>query len=367
MSRGTADSPADVDSGRQNSGVSAHDGFISIGLRDSGHLKKILDDPRMAADDAMEGMVLAKPDVLRRIPGRRIVVRKDSPVAGKVGLICGGGSGHEPAHVGYVGRGMLDAAVMGDVFTSPAPSDILTAIQSVDGGAGVLLVIWNYGGDVMNFTLAEKKAKDSGYFADHVIVNDDVAIKDVERRRGVGTTILVQKIAGAIAEHKASLQDVKLTSERVISSSRSMGVALTPCIVPAVGKPTFTIGENELELGIGIHGEPGVQRAGMMESKKIAEYLVENIASDLNLVSGERIAVLAQGMGGTSNMEKFIFYRDIHKQLSSRGITITNAYIGEYTPSMEMVGVHLTVLRLDEELRKLLEEPTNAPGWHAWS
>ena len=330
-------------------------------------LKKILNDSKKAAEEAMEGMVLAQPQVLRRISDRRIVVRVSSPVKGKVGLICGGGSGHEPAHVGYVGKGMLDAAVMGDVFTSPAPGDIVTAIKAVNGDAGVLLIIWNYGGDVMNFTSSEEAARDSGIVVDHVIVNDDVAINDLKKRRGVGGTIFVQKIAGAKAEHMENLEAVKRTAEKVITNVRSMGIALTPCIVPAVGKPTFTIGEDEIELGIGIHGEPGVQRSNMMKSSGIADYLTRNIASDAKLSGGDQVAVMVQGMGGTSNMEKFIFYKDVYAQLTALGVKVRNSFIGEYTPSMEMTGLQLTVLRLDEELTKLLEEPTEAPGWHVWS
>jgi len=330
-------------------------------------MKKILNDPKTVAEDAMDGMVLSHPQTLKKISGRRIVVRTSSPVEGKVGLICGGGSGHEPAHSGYVGTGMLDAAVMGDVFTSPAPGDIITAIQAVNGNAGILLIIWNYGGDVMNFTSAEEAARDMGINIDHVIVNDDVAIKDVKKRRGVGGTIFVQKIAGAKAEQKATLQDVKQVAEKTIGNARSMGIALTPCTVPAVGKPTFTIGEEEIELGIGIHGEPGVQRSKMMKSTDIAEYLVHNIAQEAKLSKGDEVAVMVQGMGGTSNMEKFIFYKDVRTQLENLDVEVRNSFIGEYTPSMEMVGVQLTVLKLDEELRKLLEEPTEAPGWHTWS
>jgi dihydroxyacetone kinase-like protein len=329
-------------------------------------MKKILNDPRSVAEEAMDGMALAQPNVLRKIAGRRIVVRKSSPIQGKVGLICGGGSGHEPAHSGYVGRGMLDAAVMGDVFTSPAPGDILTAIKAVDGNVGILLIIWNYAGDVMNFTTAEEDAREAGITVDHVVVNDDVAIQDPKHRRGVGGTIFVQKIAGAKAEHKATLQDVKRVAQKVIDNSRSMGVALTPCIVPAVGKPTFTIGEDEVELGIGVHGEPGIQRSRMMTSKEIAQYLVTNIALDQKLAGGEEVAVMVQGMGGTSNMEKFILYKDIHNQLVKNGVNIRDSFIGEFTPSMEMGGAQLTILRLDDELRELLEEPTDAPGWHVW-
>jgi dihydroxyacetone kinase-like protein len=330
-------------------------------------MKKILNDPKRAAEEAMDGMVLSQPQILKRIPGRRIVVRTSSPVRGKVALICGGGSGHEPAHTGYVGKGMLDAAVMGDVFTSPALGDIMTAIQAVNGKAGILLIIWNYGGDVMSFTSAEETAHKMGIDTDHVIVNDDVAIKDVRKRRGVGGTIFVQKIAGAKAEHKASLDEVKRVAVKVIDNARSMGIALTPCIVPAVGKPTFTIGEEEIELGIGIHGEPGVQRSNMMKSTQIAEYLVRNIAPDAKLSRGDEVAVMVQGMGGTSNMEKFILYKDVHAQLGNLGVKVCNSFVGEYTPSMEMVGAQLTVLKLDEELRKLLEDPTEAPGWHVWS
>lgn len=330
-------------------------------------MKKILNDPRNAAEEALEGMILSQADKLRRITGRRIVVRKDSPVLGKVALICGGGSGHEPAHSGYVGRGMLDAAVMGDVFTSPAPGDIMTAINSVNGNAGVLLIIWNYMGDVMNFTSVEDSARESGIETEHVIVNDDVAIKEVKKRRGVGSTIFVQKIAGAKAEHKESLGEVKRVAEKVIQNSRSMGIALTPCVVPAVGKPTFTIADNEVELGIGIHGEPGVEKSKMMRSEEMARYLVGNIVADQKLVYGDDIAVMVQGMGGTSNMEKFVFYKDVHQQLINLGLNVRDPFIGEYTPSMEMVGVHLTLLKLDRELQELLEEPTEAPGWHAWS
>ncbi len=330
-------------------------------------MKKILNDPRKAADEAMDGMVLSQAKVIRRIPGRRIIVRTDSPVLGKVALICGGGRGHEPAHSGYVGKGMLDAAVMGDVFTSPAPGDVLTAIQSVHGKAGVLLIIWNYSGDVMNFTAAEESAREMGIEVDHVTVNDDVAIKDTSKRRGVGGTIFVEKIAGAKAEHRASLQEVKTVAEKVIANSRSMGVALTPCVVPAVGKPTFTIGEGEIELGIGIHGEPGVQRSKMMASKDIAAYLGTNIASDQKLSAGDQVALMVQGMGGTSNMEKFILYKDVRETLDKLELRVADSFVGEYTPSMEMAGAQITILKLDDELKRLLEEPTEAPGWHPWS
>jgi dihydroxyacetone kinase-like protein len=330
-------------------------------------MKKILNDPRRSADEAMDGMVLSHPEILRRLNDRRIVVRVSSPNKEKVSLICGGGSGHEPAHVGYVGRGMLDAAVMGDVFTSPAPGDILTAIQAVNGGKGVLLIVWNYGGDVMNFGLAEETARGMGIRTEHVTVNDDVAIKDLNKRRGVGGTIFVQKIAGAMAERREDLREVKRVAEKVITNVRSMGIALTPCIVPAVGKPTFTIGEDEIELGIGIHGEPGVERSRMMQSHEIAQHLVRNIASDAGLSKGDEVAIMVQGMGGTSNMEKFIFYRDIRAQVENLGLRPTRSFIGEYTPSMEMVGLQLTILKLDKELDGLLTDPTEAPGWHAWS
>jgi dihydroxyacetone kinase-like protein len=330
-------------------------------------MKKILNDPKKAAEESMDGIVLSQSQILRRIPGRRIVVRKSPPVIGKVGLICGGGSGHEPAHSGYVGRGMLDAAVMGDVFTSPAPGDIITAIESVTGGAGVLLIVWNYTGDVMNFTFAEESAREKGVATDHVIVNDDVAIKDTKKRRGVGGTVFVQKIAGAKAEQKASLEEVKRVAESVIRNCKSMGIALSPCIVPAVGKPTFTISEDEVELGIGIHGEPGVQKAKMMKSEEIAAYLVNNIVPELGASQGDEVAVMVQGMGGTSNMEKFIFFRDAYNQIAKHGLNVRSSFIGEYTPSMEMTGIHLTILKLDDELRALLEESTEAPGWHVWS
>lgn len=330
-------------------------------------MKKFLDDPASAAEDALEGMVLSRPDVLRRIPGKRIVVRKDAPVKGKVALVSGAGSGHEPAHVGYVGRGMLDGVAMGEVFSAPASGDILSAIHACDGDRGVLLVVPNYGGDVLNFGLAERRARQSGVQIERVLVNDDVAISDPAKRRGVGGAILAEKIAGANAEKGAALGQVKKVAEAVVSACGSMGVALTPCVIPAVGRPTFTIGDHELELGIGIHGEPGVKRAEMMSANDISGFLVSSIAEELKLSGGERVAVLAQGMGGTSNMEKFIFYRDVCKHLTARNITVVDSFVGEYTASMEMAGAHLTILRLDEELRSLLEEPTDAPAWHSWS
>ena len=334
-------------------------------------MKKILDNPTSVANDALEGMVLSSPEVLRRIPGKRIVLRKDAPIKGKVTLVSGAGSGHEPGHVGYVGRGMLDAAAMGDVFSAPGAGDVLTAIQLANGGIGVLLVLPNYGGDVLNFTLAERKAREAGIHTEHVLVNDDVSIKERSQRRGVGAAIFVEKIAGAFAERgrggTTTLGDVKRIAETVVSNSGSMGVALAPCTIPAVGRPTFTIGEDELELGIGIHGEPGVERAKMMTADAISEYLVSRIAEDVHLASGDRVAVMAQGMGGTSNMEKFIFYRDVCRHLVSRGIFPANSFVGEYTASMEMQGVHLTLLRLSEELKGLLEDPTEAPAWHSWS
>jgi dihydroxyacetone kinase-like protein len=330
-------------------------------------LKKFLDDPASAAEDALEGMVLSRPDVLRRIPGRRIVVRRDAPVKGKVALVSGAGSGHEPAHVGYVGRGMLDAAAMGDVFSAPASGDILTAIGAADGGRGVLLIVPNYGGDVLNFGLAERKARESGIAIERVLVNDDVAIEDVAKRRGVGSAILAEKVAGARAERGGTFAEVKGAAEKVVSNSRSMGVALTPCTIPAVGRPTFTVGDDELELGIGIHGEAGVKRARMMTADEISGFLVSRIADDLKLSGGDRVAVMVQGMGGTSNMEKFIFYRDVCRHLAARDVVVVDSFVGEYTASMEMAGAHLTILRLDEELKGLLDEPTDAPAWHSWS
>ncbi len=334
-------------------------------------MKKILDSPTSVANDVLEGMVLSSPDVLRRIPGRRIVLRNDAPIKGKVTLVSGAGSGHEPGHVGYVGRGMLDAAAMGDVFSAPGAGDVLTAIQAANGGVGVLLVLPNYGGDVLNFTLAERKAREAGIHTEHVLVNDDVSITERSKRRGVGAAIFVEKISGAFAERgkggATTLADVKRIAETVVSNSGSMGVALAPCTIPAVGRPTFTIAEDELELGIGIHGEPGVERAKMMTADAISEYLVGRIVEDVHLSSGDRVAVMAQGMGGTSNMEKFIFYRDVCRHLVSRGIVPANSFIGEYTASMEMQGVHLTLLRLSDELKVLVEDPTDAPAWHSWS
>jgi len=290
-----------------------------------------------------------------------VVVRADSPIKGKVALVSGGGSGHEPLHSGYVGWGMLDAAVAGAVFTSPTPDQILAAINSVDGGKGVLLVIKNYSGDVMNFKLAEQLA--SGVEVSHVIVNDDVAIKSRESRRGVAGTVLVHKIAGAKAESGASLDEVKKLAERVIANVGSLGVALSSCTNPTVGKPIFSLGEDEMEIGIGIHGERGVERAELQSADRVAELLYRKVSDDLGLKRGEEVFALVNGMGGTPLMELLIVVRKVSELLEQDGVQKFRAVAGNFVTSLEMAGFSLSLLKVDDEMKEMLLAPQTTPAF----
>jgi dihydroxyacetone kinase-like protein len=301
--------------------------------------------------------------LLRNIEGTGVVVRTDSPVKGTVALVSGGGSGHEPLHAGYVGKGMLSAAVAGAVFTSPARDQILTAINSVNGGNGVLLVIKNYSGDLMNFKLAEQLVSTSGIKVSHVVVNDDVAIKSRENRRGVAGTVLVHKIAGAKAEAGAELDEVKKIAERVISNMGSVGVALSSCTNPAVGKPIFTLGENEMEIGIGMHGETGVARMELQDADKIAEMLYRRVADDLELKRGDEVFVMINGMGGTPLMELYVVARKICDLLESDGIKRFRAIAGNFATSLEMAGFSLTLLKVDVEMKQMLLAPQTTPAF----
>jgi len=320
-------------------------------------VKKLINKPGDEVKEMIEGMVLAFPNIIRRIPSWNTVVRREAPIKGQVALVSGGGSGHEPAHAGYVGRGMLTAACAGETFTSPTVPQILTAIKEVDGGAGVLVIIKNFAGDVMNFKTAAEMARKEGIKTDWVIVNDDVAIEKPENRRGIAGTVFVHKCAGAKAEEGGTLEEVKAVAEKVIANVRSMSCALTPCIVPKAGKPTFELGPDEMELGIGIHGERGIKRVKLMTADEIARTLTEACVKDLGLKEGDEVAAIVQGNGGTPNMEKFIFYRGIHKYLTDMGIKIFTAWVGEFMTSLEMAGGSVTLLRLDEELKRLLTAP----------
>ncbi|KXG76965.1 PTS-dependent dihydroxyacetone kinase, dihydroxyacetone-binding subunit DhaK [Fervidicola ferrireducens] len=329
-------------------------------------MKKLINNPEVVVEEMLEGMVRAFPQYVRKLEGYNVIVRADAPVKGKVALVSGGGSGHEPSHAGYVGKGMLDAGVAGAVFTSPTPDQIFEAIKAVDGGAGVLLIIKNYTGDVMNFEMAGDMARDEGIEVASVIVNDDVAVENstyTVGRRGIAGTVFVHKIAGAKAQAGGTLEEVKAVAEKVIKNVRSMGMALTPCIVPAAGKPTFTIGDDEMEIGMGIHGEPGTMRTNIMKADEIVDHLMSKILADLPFESGAEVAVMVNGLGGTPLMELFILNRRVSQILDEKGIKVYRTYVGEFMTSLEMAGASITLLKLDDELKSLLDAPADTPAF----
>jgi dihydroxyacetone kinase-like protein len=285
-----------------------------------------------------------------------------------VGLVSGGGSGHEPAHAGYVGTGMLDAAVAGEVFTSPTPDQVFAAIEAVDQGHGVLLVIKNYTGDVMNFEMAAELARAAGIEVEQVVVDDDVAVDGSTYtigRRGIAGTVFVHKIAGAAAEQGRTLQEVKAVAERVVRNTFSMGMALSPCTVPASGKPSFTLAEDEVEIGLGIHGEPGTHREAMQSARATVETLLKRIATEADVQAGDEVAVLVNGLGATPLSELYIVYRSVVEILKFAGVNVYRAYVGEFMTSLEMAGFSLTLLKLDEELKALLDAPACTPAWRS--
>jgi dihydroxyacetone kinase-like protein len=323
-------------------------------------LKKLINKPGDEVSEMLEGMVLAYPTIAVKMPNWNNILRTDAPAKGRVALVSGGGSGHEPAHAGYVGKGMLSAACCGEVFTSPPVPQVLAAIKAVNGGAGTLLIIKNYNGDVMNFRTAAQMARTSGIKTDWVIVNDDVAIEKPEMRRGVAGTVLVHKCAGAMAEEGATLEKVKAVAQKTIANVRSMGCAITPCTVPRAGKPSFELADDEMELGTGIHGERGVKRVKMMTADDTADTLTDACVNDLGLTSGDEVAVLVQGNGGTPIMEKLILYRRVNKNLAEKGVKIHVSWIGEFMSSLEMAGASVTLLKLDDELKRLLTAPSES-------
>ncbi|WP_431803995.1 dihydroxyacetone kinase subunit DhaK [Halobacillus andaensis] len=329
-------------------------------------MKKIVNDPEAVVQDMLDGLISAHPDSLKQLPGSTAIVKKDAPVTNKVGLVSGGGSGHEPAHAGYIGEGMLDAAVCGEMFTSPTPDQVFEAIKAVDGGAGVFLVIKNYTGDVMNFDMAAELAEAEDIEVEKVVVNDDVAVEDssfTTGRRGIAGTIFVHKLAGAKASAGGSLQEVKRIAERAASNVRSMGMALTPCTVPAAGKPSFTLDEDEMEIGTGIHGEPGIERKSVVSADEIAEELTGKILDDMSLNRGDEVAVMINGMGATPEMELYILNKKVNQLLTEQEITIHRTFVGNYMTSLEMAGCSVTLLKLDEELKSLLAADSGAPAF----
>jgi dihydroxyacetone kinase-like protein len=331
-------------------------------------MKKLINDPKHVVDEAVAGFAAAHADIVRASTDPIFVVRNDAPQSGKVGIVSGGGSGHEPLHAGFVGFGMLDAAVPGPVFTSPTPDPIVAATKAVDGGAGVLHIVKNYTGDVLNFETAADLAAADGVNVRSVIVNDDVAVQDslyTAGRRGVAGTVFVEKIAGAAAQRGDSLDDVTAIAERVNANVRSMGVALTPCVVPHAGEPSFILAEDEIEIGIGIHGEPGREKIKLEPADKIVERMLGPIVDDLPYVSGDKVLLLVNGMGGTPQVELYIVYRHAAEVLESQGIEVVRSLVGNFTTSLEMQGMSLSVLKLDDELTELWDAPvqTAALRW----
>jgi dihydroxyacetone kinase-like protein len=326
-------------------------------------MKKLINAPERVVEEMLRGMGLAHPGLVRIIPEYNVVVRADAPIQSKVALVSGGGSGHEPTHGGYVGEGMLDAACAGAVFTSPTPEQMLEATKAVNGGAGVFYVVKNYTGDVLNFEMAGELAEAEGIETDFIVTNDDVAVEDstyTSGRRGIAGTVFVHKICGAAAEDGRDLAGVKELAQRVNANVRSMGMALTSCTPPESGEPIFEIGEDEMEIGIGIHGEPGVERKQVGPADQIVEELLGKILGDSVDFSGSEAAVIVNGMGGTPLMELYVAYARVQDVLEREGVRVWRMpYIGDYMTSLEMAGFSITLLRLDDEMKTYLGAPCN--------
>ena len=328
-------------------------------------MKKIINDPFAVVDEMIEGILAAHPDQLKPAsPDNRAIVRADAPVEGKVGIVTGGGSGHLPVFLGYVGKGLADGVSVGNVFSSPSMDQMFAATQAVNGGAGVLYLYGNYSGDVMNFDMAAEMADMEDIKVETVLASDDVASAPPEnwrKRRGVAGIFFAYKIAGARAEEMASLEEVKAAAEKAVANTRTMGVALSSCTVPAAGKPTFEIGDDEMEIGMGIHGEPGVRRGKLEPADQIAEALTKAVVEDLPFHSGDEVSVLVNGLGATPPEELYIVYRKVHELLTAQGICVYRPYVGEYATSLEMAGCSLSLLKLDDELKRLLDAPAQSP------
>ncbi|WFQ92434.1 dihydroxyacetone kinase subunit DhaK [Mycoplasma feriruminatoris] len=328
-------------------------------------MKKLINSPETLVNEMLEGLVKAYPDKLKRVDGFDVIVRKNAPVENKVALVSGGGSGHEPTHAGYVGYGMLDAAVAGAVFTSPTPDQVYEAIKNVNSNKGVLLIIKNYTGDILNFEMAQDMASMEGIEVDSVVVNDDVAVEDslyTAGRRGVAGTVFVHKIAGAKAELGASLSEVKQVALKVVDNVRTMGMAISPCIVPAAGKSNFSLEEDEMEIGIGIHGEPGVYREKLKPVDEIVDTLTEKILSDITINKDDEIAVMVNGMGATPEMELLVINNHLNDILTKKGIKIYKTFVGNFMTSIEMGGFSISILKLDNELKELLDHKADTAG-----
>jgi phosphoenolpyruvate---glycerone phosphotransferase subunit DhaK len=328
-------------------------------------MKKPINDPQNAVRASLAGLALAHPEIVKVCFNPAYVIRADASIPGKGAILSGGGSGHEPMHAGFVGKGMLDAACPGQVFTSPTPDQIEAATRAVDGGAGVLHIVKNYTGDVMNFEMAAELCQMKGVQVKAVVINDDVAVENslyTAGRRGVGTTVLAEKICGAAAERGYDLTRLEALCRKVNECGRSMGMALTSCTVPAAGKPTFQLGENEMEMGIGIHGEPGRERTALLEAREIVVRMAGTILADLPFRSGDAVIAMVNGMGGTPLIELYLVYRELDRVLGGRGIVIARRLVGNYITSLEMAGCSITLLRADQEMLSLWDDPVLTPS-----
>jgi dihydroxyacetone kinase-like protein len=329
-------------------------------------VKKVINELDDIVDESLAGFALAHGDVVKSDAENRLVLRAGGPVAGKVALICGGGSGHEPMHGGFVGRGMLDAAVLGGIFASPSTEQVLAAIKASDSGAGVLLIIKNYTGDVINFRAAAKSAKREGHEVEIVIVDDDVATRGGDiGGRGTGATVFVEKIAGALAETGASLADVAAVATKVIQGARSLGVALQAGTTPMAGRPTFDLADDEIEFGVGIHGEAGIERRKHVSAAELAGDMVKTLMEGDDSAAGDRVIVLVNGLGATPPIELYLLFNDVARDLEARGHAVARSLVGNYVTSLDMAGVTLTVLPVDDELISLWDAPVVTAGWTA--
>lgn len=328
-------------------------------------MKKLINVADNVVEEMIEGMVMAHPDRIKRVEGTNVLVRKDAPVD-KVAVISGGGSGHEPAHAGFIGSGMLDGAVPGQMFTSPTPDQVLECIKATDSGKGVFMIVKNYTGDVMNFDMAAEMAGMEEIKVESVVVNDDVAVENssfTTGRRGVAGTIFVEKILGAMAEDGKSLEEIKAYADKLIPQIKSMGMAIKACTVPSSGEESFHLEDDEMEIGIGIHGEPGIRKEALKPVKGIVEELMDKILAELDLSDGSEIALMVNGMGGTPLQELYVIAHDAHVYLKDKGISTYKTYVGNYMTSIDMAGFSLSVIKLDETSRKYLDAPADAIAW----
>ena len=327
-------------------------------------MKKLINDPLRVTDEMVEGLTSAFPNIVKKISGFNVVVRKDAPIKGKVGIVAGGGSGHEPFWLGYTGKGFIDATVVGAIFSSPTPDPIYESFKATNGGSGVIYILGNYSGDKMNFGIAEEMAEAEAIKIDSSQVTDDVASApkgSEDRRRGIAGNFFVLKIAGARAEEMATLEEVKAVAQKANANLRTMGVALAPCTIPAAGKPHFVLGEDEMELGMGIHGEPGIERTKLKTADEVTNYLTKKILEDLPFKSENEVAVMVNGLGATPLLELFIMFRRLKQILDGSKIKIYRSFVGNYSTSLEMAGASITLLRLDDELKRLLDAPASTP------